>query len=66
MGSDRGQMSVMIDGDRSTGQPGREIGASERGFSPLKVDLAEAGKIAFCLCKRSVNLPRCDGTHRNL
>lgn len=36
------------------------------GFSPLKVDLAEAGKIAFCLCKRSVNLPRCDGTHRNL
>jgi CDGSH iron-sulfur domain-containing protein 3 len=35
-------------------------------FRPLKVDLAEPGRIAFCQCKRSGGQPRCDGTHKTL
>ncbi len=35
-------------------------------FTPIKVDLPEAKRVALCNCKRTGNQPYCDGTHKNL
>ncbi len=51
---------------RSTNQPfcsGMHKGTS---FTPIKVEITEAKKVAFCGCKRSGNGPFCDGAHKNL
>ncbi len=36
------------------------------GFTPMKVDIAEARTVAWCGCKHSGNKPFCDGTHARL
>jgi CDGSH-type Zn-finger protein len=35
-------------------------------FSPVKIELAEAKRLALCQCKRTGNQPMCDGTHAGL
>lgn len=35
-------------------------------FSPVKLELTEAKRIALCQCKRTGNQPMCDGTHASL
>ncbi len=35
-------------------------------FSPLKVEITEAKKVAWCACKHSKNAPFCDGSHSKL
>lgn len=34
------------------------------GLEPIKLELAQPGKVALCGCKYSVKKPLCDGTHR--
>lgn len=36
------------------------------GFAPLKVDIAEAKKVAWCGCKHSKTGAFCDGSHKSL
>jgi CDGSH-type Zn-finger protein len=36
------------------------------GFSPVKVDIAVARKVAFCGCKHTKGPPFCDGSHSRL
>ncbi|MBI5381059.1 MAG: CDGSH iron-sulfur domain-containing protein [Opitutae bacterium] len=36
------------------------------GFSPKKVDIAEAKTVAWCGCKNSKNGAFCDGSHSRL
>ena len=36
------------------------------GFSPLKIDLAQAKTVAWCGCKHSKNGAFCDGSHSKL
>lgn len=50
----------------SKGQPFCDGSHKGTGFSPLKVDLTEAKKVAWCGCKHSKNLPYCDGSHSRL
>lgn len=35
-------------------------------FSPIKVDLEKARKVAYCGCKHSANGAFCDGAHTKL
>ena len=35
-------------------------------FTPMKVELQEAKRVALCNCKHSGNKPFCDGAHKNL
>lgn len=35
-------------------------------FSPMKIELPEAKRVAFCNCKHSANKPYCDGAHKTL
>ncbi len=35
-------------------------------FTPVKVVLTEAKKVAWCGCKHSKNAPYCDGSHAKL
>ena len=35
-------------------------------FVPMKVEIAEAKKVAWCGCKHSANKPFCDGAHAKL
>jgi CDGSH-type Zn-finger protein len=35
-------------------------------FSPVKVELAAAKKVAFCGCKHSKNGALCDGSHARM
>ncbi len=35
-------------------------------FSPLKLELPEARRVALCQCKYSENQPLCDGNHSRL
>lgn len=35
-------------------------------FTPVKVELAEAKKVAWCACKHSGNGAFCDGSHSKL
>ena len=36
------------------------------GKTPVKVTIEKDGKVAWCGCKRSANIARCDGTHKRL
>lgn len=33
------------------------------GFSPVRYDAIESGKVFFCGCKSTQNQPLCDGSH---
>lgn len=35
-------------------------------FSPVKVELPEAKRVALCTCKHTGNQPFCDGAHKKL
>ena len=35
-------------------------------FTPLKVEITEAKKVAWCMCKHSEKKPFCDGSHSKL
>lgn len=36
------------------------------GFAPVKLELAEARRVAFCQCKQTEKSPFCDGSHAGL
>ena len=40
--------------------------AQGTGFTPVKVELTEAGRRAFCMCKHTGGQPFCDGSHAKL
>ena len=35
------------------------------GFSPIRYDATESGKLFFCGCKATGSPPFCDGSHKN-
>ena len=41
---------------------------SHRGtsFTPVRVEITEAKRVAWCGCKRTGNQPYCDGSHARL
>ena len=51
---------------RSSSQPFCDGSHKGTSFTPLKVEIEEARKVAWCGCKHSENKPFCDGKHRSL
>jgi len=51
---------------KSKSQPFCDGSHKGSGFAPLKVDLAEAKKVAWCGCKHSKTGAFCDGSHSKL
>jgi CDGSH-type Zn-finger protein len=51
---------------RSKSQPFCDGSHKGTGFAPLKVDIAEARKVAWCGCRHSKNGAFCDGSHKSL
>ncbi len=51
---------------RSSKQPFCDGSHKGTSFTPLKVEIEEARKVAWCGCKHSENKPFCDGKHRSL
>ncbi len=51
---------------RSQKQPWCDGSHAGTGFTPLRVELTEARKVALCQCKHSQNPPYCDGSHKGL
>ena len=51
---------------RSAKQPFCDGSHQGTDFTPLKLELAEAKKVALCGCKHSAGAPLCDGTHNTL
>ena len=51
---------------RSARQPFCDGSHAGTGFGPVKVELEEPRKVAFCQCKASGKGHVCDGTHREL
>lgn len=51
---------------RSAKQPFCDGSHQGTAFTPLKLEVAEAKKVALCGCKHSASAPLCDGTHNNL
>lgn len=51
---------------RSAKQPFCDGSHRDTDFTPLKLELNEAKKLALCGCKHSSGAPLCDGTHSKL
>jgi len=51
---------------RSKNQPFCDGSHKTTSITPVKVELAQAKKVALCGCKRSADRPFCDGTHNTL
>lgn len=51
---------------RSGKQPFCDGSHKGTGLAPVKVELAEARKVALCNCKHAAGRPFCDGTHKTL
>lgn len=51
---------------RSGKQPFCDGSHKGTGLAPVKVELAEARKVALCNCKHAAGQPFCDGTHKTL
>lgn len=52
---------------RSAKQPFCDGSHKGTGLAPVKVELAEAKKVALCNCKQAAaGQPFCDGTHKTL
>ncbi len=49
---------------RSQKQPWCDGSHAGTGFTPLRLELTEARKVALCQCKHSQNPPYCDGSHK--
>ena len=47
----------------SQSQPFCDGSHKDTGFSPLRYDAEEDGKVFFCGCKATQNQPLCDGSH---
>ena len=50
----------------SEGQPFCDGSHKGTSFTPQKVTISEARKVALCACKRSADPPMCDGSHSKL
>ena len=50
----------------SKSQPFCDGGHKGTGFSPMKVEISAAKKVAWCACKHSAVKPFCDGSHSRL
>lgn len=48
----------------SASQPFCDGSHKDTGFSPVRYDAAESGKLFFCGCKGSGKPPLCDGSHK--
>jgi CDGSH-type Zn-finger protein len=51
---------------RSKNQPFCDGSHKGSEFSPIRIDVERAERMALCQCKRTGNAPRCDGSHRAL
>ena len=51
---------------RSHTQPFCDGSHKETPFTPAKVELPQAKKVALCGCKRTGDAPFCDGSHNRL
>ncbi len=51
---------------RSKEQPWCDGSHAGTGFTPARLELTEARKVALCQCKHSQNPPYCDGSHKGL
>ncbi len=51
---------------KSANQPFCDGAHKGSSFSPMKVELESARKVALCRCKYSANKPFCDGAHNKL
>lgn len=51
---------------QSSNQPYCDGSHKDTPFSPIKLELEDAKKVAWCGCKHSSNTPFCDGTHGKL
>jgi CDGSH-type Zn-finger protein len=47
----------------SQSQPFCDGSHKDTGFSPVRFDATEDGKVFFCGCKATGNQPLCDGSH---
>ena len=50
----------------SESQPFCDGSHKETGFSPVRYDAQEDGKVFFCGCKATDKVPVCDGSHARL
>ena len=50
----------------SEDQPNCDGSHKGTGMTPLKVEVEEKRKVAFCMCKHSGNGAFCDGSHSGL
>lgn len=48
----------------SESQPFCDGSHKDSGFSPLRYDAQEDGKLFFCGCKETKTAPFCDGSHQ--
>ena len=51
---------------RSQNQPFCDGSHKDTGFTPVRYEAGESGKVFFCGCKASGNEPLCDGSHSKL
>ena len=51
---------------KSSSQPFCDGSHQGSEFSPQKLELEDAKRVALCQCKRTGNSPFCDGTHAKL
>jgi CDGSH-type Zn-finger protein len=51
---------------RSAKQPFCDGSHRQTQFTPQRLDLDQAQKVALCGCKQTGNAPFCDGTHKSM
>ena len=51
---------------RSQSQPFCDGSHKGTGFTPVKYEALESGRVYFCGCKHTATAPLCDGTHKRL
>ena len=48
----------------SASQPFCDGSHKDTGFTPVRYEAGESGKVFFCGCKATGNQPLCDGSHK--